>query len=368
MPWARAPVAVGRAVEVHPAGHGRRAPTPRAPRSRATSCRVTRSRTSSGKSCGEPGRRRPRPRRPLRAALAHQRARASGRRASAARGGRRAAGRAPPARAWPSAARSTPASGSSSTNARSSPRRSGTAARPSSGVRRSTGTPSARSARSLSASQPSAVRANHATPHSTSSRAGRSSSRHSSRARQRGARVELVGAVRVADQPRLAARLGACVARARTVHQRYLPALAAPAGRRARRRTRPPRPRCAGHGARLLDHRDGVAGGDRAALGDARAPRPCRRLGAVISFSIFIASMTQISAPSSTVVALLHRHLQHGALERGHELAGRPAAAAAAALAALGRLARRPAPAPLPPRPAAPITLTSNLRPDTSTA
>ncbi len=45
-------------------------------------------------------------------------------------------------------------------------------------------------------------------------------------------------------------------------------------------------------------------------------------LCAVISFSIFIASMMQMSWPSSTVCALLDEHLPHVALQRRDELVG----------------------------------------------
>ena len=92
--------------------------------------------------------------------------------------------------------------------------------------------------------------------------------------------------------------------------------------------------------------------------------------GAVISFSIFMASITQIRAPSSTWRALLDRHLEHGALHRRDERPGGSAAAARAlalALVAPGGPPRRPAPlAPL--APASPITVTSKRLPDTSTA
>ena len=48
-----------------------------------------------------------------------------------------------------------------------------------------------------------------------------------------------------------------------------------------------------------MDDRDGVAGGDSAALGDGQLLDGAG-VGAVISFSIFMASITQTSAPSST--------------------------------------------------------------------
>ena len=88
---------------------------------------------------------------------------------------------------------------------------------------------------------------------------------------------------------------------------------------------------------------------------------------AVISFSIFIASITQIRSPSATSAPSLDGDFEHGALQRrGQRLAGGAGAAAGLALA-FGRLlaagrggARRP-PA------ASPITLTSKSLPETST-
>ena len=61
---------------------------------------------------------------------------------------------------------------------------------------------------------------------------------------------------------------------------------------------------------------------------------------AVISFSIFMASITQIRAPSSTSAPFSTTTLKHGALERGEQLLGVATAAARRALArASGRLA-----------------------------
>ena len=96
-------------------------------------------------------------------------------------------------------------------------------------------------------------------------------------------------------------------------------------------------------------------------------------LWAVISFSIFIASMMQMSWPSSTVCALLDEDLPHVALQRRVERVRRRRRAAALALAAAracgaaGRGAvdagRRHGPA----TGGGPMTLTSKRRPETST-
>ena len=66
-------------------------------------------------------------------------------------------------------------------------------------------------------------------------------------------------------------------------------------------------------------------------------------LCAVISFSIFIASITHTSAPSSTVGAGLDGNLEHGALDRRGQRVAPAAAAAGARRCAPARGVRAPA-------------------------
>ena len=91
----------------------------------------------------------------------------------------------------------------------------------------------------------------------------------------------------------------------------------------------------------LLDNREDVAARDRGALGDVRdVTLPAR--WATISFSIFIASITQIRSPSATSAPCSTATLQHGALQRrGQGLAGGAAGAAGLALALRWLLAAR---------------------------
>ena len=89
-------------------------------------------------------------------------------------------------------------------------------------------------------------------------------------------------------------------------------------------------------------------------------------LWAVISFSIFIASMMQMSAPSSIVGALLDQHLEDVALQGGDERVAARAASAGRPALAPRRGSRAAGAAPLGDA-ASPRTLTSKRLPETST-
>ncbi len=91
-------------------------------------------------------------------------------------------------------------------------------------------------------------------------------------------------------------------------------------------------------------------------------------LGAVISFSIFMASITQTSAPSSTWPPFSTATFSTVPWMRRDELAGRAAAAALLALAALAPPCAAAGGGAVRPRRRAPITFTSKRVPDTSTA
>src|SRR4051812_43042596 len=90
--------------------------------------------------------------------------------------------------------------------------------------------------------------------------------------------------------------------------------------------------------------------------------------GAVISFSIFMASITQMSAPSSTSAPFSTSTLRTVPWIGDTSSPGAPPPPLPARLARLGAFFAGAAPFVATPTGAAPITFTSNLRPETSTA